>query len=125
VRRPDGRDRHWSARLRGVEPEDAALIGAWTPDPAEPDFPVIMSYVFDHGWMWSLWMASNTLRRSPQEYRVVGPGRLALGRFGNGGLWSYRFEGPDVLHHGRYRFLPTSDPEDRVWPNDGCGGRAL
>ena len=55
-----------SARLRRIGPLDPGLLGAWTPDPVEPDFPYIMSYIFGRGWMWTIGMgppaAARTLR---------------------------------------------------------------
>ena len=105
---------YWLARLRRIDPIDPALIGAWTPDPAEPDFPHILSYVFDREWMWAIGMGP-PLWRVPRAYRVVGPGRIAIGPFGGDGVRQYRLDGPDVLVLGRYRFLHTADPDDRPW----------
>ena len=102
------------ARLRRIERLDPGLIGAWTPDPAEPDFPYILSYVFDGEWMWAIGMGP-PLWRAAHECRVVGPGRIAIGRFGIDGVRRYRLDGPDVLVLGSYRFLRTTDPEDRPW----------
>lgn len=105
---------YWVARLRGIGPLDPGLLGAWTPDPVEPDFPYIMSYVFDRWWVWTIGMGP-PLWRAAHGYRVVGHGRLAVGRFGIDGVRRYRLDGPDVLVLGRYRFLRTTDPEDRPW----------
>ena len=105
---------YWLARLRRVDPIDPVLIGGWTPDPVEPDFPHILSYVFDREWMWAIGMGPQVWR-VPKPYRVVGPGRIAIGRFGGDGVRQYRLDGPDVLEMGRYRFLRTTDPEDRPW----------
>jgi hypothetical protein len=96
--------------------DDTRLHGSWVPEPTEPGYPYLVSYVFQPGVRWPIARDEHGLHQGPADYRVPSPGSILVRSVTGWSRIAVRFESDDVLVIRDRRYRRASHPDDRAWP---------